>query len=299
MSLLEPWVIWTLLAAVMQSVRTAGQKYLTSDVSAMAATMVRYLFGLPFALLYLGWLLQSPGRAIPDLNMTFVVSAALAGVLQIIATVLLIRLFTLRNFAVGSTYVKTEIVLTAMIGSLFFTEMISTLGWVAIFICVAGLILINLAKTGGLHSLWNQSALFGLGSGLAFSLTSLLLRQASLSFGLEDHQFTAALTLVYMVSLQTVMTVGWILFTERRQLLLVVKRWRPSLFVGITSVIGSAGWFTAMTLERASYVKTLGQIEFLFTVLISLLFFRERPLRLEWLGMLLIIVGVVVLLLAP
>jgi len=301
--LLEPWVLWTLLAAVMQSVRTAGQKYLTDDISAMAATMVRYLFGLPFALAYLLWLMNPfadlPLRSLPDVNPTFLISGALAGVLQIIATVLLVRLFTMRNFAVGTTYVKTEIVLTAIIGGVFFAEIVSALGWLAILICVAGVLVINQVKTGGVHRLWNQSALFGLGSGLAFALTSLFLRQASLSFGLEDHQFTAALTLVYMVVLQTVMCVGYVLVTQRSQFSIVLRRWQPCLFVGITSVVGSAGWFTAMTLERASYVKTLGQIEFLFTVIISLLFFKERPQKLEWLGMALIVVGVIVLLIAP
>ncbi|MBD3647761.1 MAG: EamA/RhaT family transporter, partial [Pseudomonadales bacterium] len=96
--ILEPWVLWTLVAATMQSVRTAGQKYLTADISPLAATMVRYLFGLPFALLYLG--LVSGGQ-LPALNTTFVICALLAGALQIIATILLISLFTFRNFAVG------------------------------------------------------------------------------------------------------------------------------------------------------------------------------------------------------
>ncbi|XOV87047.1 MAG: DMT family transporter [Pseudomonadota bacterium] len=295
---LDSWVFWTLLAATMQSVRTAGQKELARTVSPLAATMVRYLFGLPFAVLYLGLLLQVSGVDLPPVNPVFLLCGLAAGFLQIIATVLLVRLFTLRNFAVGSTYVRTEVILTAIIGFLFFTETVSAPGWIAILVSVAGVMTINVARTGRVSSLWDQSALFGLGAGLAFALTSLFIRKASLSFGIDDSMLTAALTLCYMVALQTLMTVVWVGRFERGQFSLVVANWRPSLFVGVTSVIGSAGWFTAMTLELASYVKTLGQIEFLITLSIGWFYFRERPGRLEYLGMFLILAGVVVLLLS-
>lgn len=292
----DSWIFWTLLAASMQSVRTAGQKRLSDDITAMSATMVRYLFGLPFAIAYLAGLSSAREIALPPLNPTFLVAGLMAGVLQIVATVLLIKLFSLRNFAVGSTYVRTEVILTAVIGFFFFTETISPVGWVAILVSVAGVMLINVARTGTLNSLWNQSAVFGLGAGLAFALTSLLLRRASLSFGIEDSMLTAAMTLCYMIFVQTLMTVGWIAWKDRDQFVLVFQRWRPCLFVGITSVIGSAGWFTAMTLELASYVKTLGQVEFLVTLTIGWFYFKERPSRLEWAGMLLIVTAVVVLL---
>jgi drug/metabolite transporter (DMT)-like permease len=295
---MEGWVWWTLLAACMQSVRTAGQKHLSGNISAIAATMVRYLFGLPFALAYLAAVIHYRDTPVPELNRTFLVAALLAGLLQIVATVLLVRLFTLRNFAVGSTYVRTEVVLTAIIGFLFFTEDISVPGWIAIVVCVSGVVLINLARTGGIDRIWNRSAAYGLGAGLAFALTSLLIRRASLSFGIDDSLLTASMTLCYMVTWQTLVTVSWILLTDRSQFAGVFRMWRPSTFVGLTSVVGSAGWFTAMTLESASYVKTLGQVEFLITLGIGWFYFRERPSRVELLGMLLIVSAVVGLLTA-
>jgi len=295
---MDGWVWWTLLAACMQSVRTAGQKHLSGNISATAATMVRYLFGLPFALAYLAAVIHYRGTPLPELNGTFLAAAFLAGLLQIVATVLLVRLFTLRNFAVGSTYVRTEVVLTAIIGFLFFTEEISVPGWIAIVACASGVVLINLARTGGIDRIWNRSAAYGLGAGLAFALTSLLIRRASLSFGIDDSLLTASMTLCYMVTWQTLITVAWILMTDRAQFTGVFRMWRPSAFVGLTSVVGSAGWFTAMTLESASYVKTLGQVEFLITLGIGWFYFRERPSRVELLGMLLIVSAVVGLLTA-
>lgn len=92
---------------------------------------------------------------------------------------------------------------------------------------------------------------------------------------------------------------AWVWIREHEQFVLVLGKWRPGLFVGITSVIGSAGWFTAMTLERASYVKTLGQVEFLITLGIAIFYFKEVPTRKEITGMLLIMAGIIVLLTAP
>lgn len=285
----------------MQSVRTAGQKYLTNDVTPLAATLVRYLFGLPFAVLYITWLLFQPDLSTPELRevnlgLTFYVSATLAGILQIIATVLLVHLFGMRNFAIGSTYIRTEIVITAILGMLFFSEHMSLTGWIAVLVCASGLVMISTVKSGHVSGFWNRSAIFGLASGLCFSLTSLFLRQASLSLANPNFQYTAAITLTYMIVLQTLVTFAYVVVKDKRQIRLILLKWRPSLFVGITSVLGSIGWFTAMTIEPAVYVKTVGQIEFIFTFLVSVFFFKEIPSQKEILGMLLIMAAVIVLL---
>ncbi|MGV0034494.1 MAG: EamA family transporter [Candidatus Azotimanducaceae bacterium WSBS_2022_MAG_OTU7] len=296
--MLESWVFWSLLAASMQAVRTAGQKYLIADISPLGATLVRYLFGLPFIAMYLGWLLVDRVAPVPAPSVLFLTYGIAAGFLQIIATVLLIRLFTLRNFVIGSCYIRTEILITAVIGLTVFGELVSGLGWMAMLTSVVGLVLITVSRSGKLSDLWNLSSLYGLGAGLAFSLTSLLIRQASLSFGMDDAMFTAALTLAYMIVVQTVMSLVMLLVRNAAEFRGIFRKWKPSLFVGATSVIGSVGWFTAFTLERAAYVKTLGQIEFLLTLGISILYFKERPNKMELLGMVILVTGVVLLLLA-
>jgi drug/metabolite transporter (DMT)-like permease len=298
---IESWVWWTLLAAFMQAVRTAGQKHLSNEVSALATTLVRYLYGLPFAAVWLYLVQRHLDLDLPDLNMTFLCSGFVAGILQIVATVALIRLFSLRNFAVGTTYAKSEVLLTAAIGFVFFTEKITLISGGAMIICVLGLIVISIAKSDGLEGLWSRSAAYGLGAGLCFSLTSLFLRQASLSLEVLERSeganiLTASMTLMYMVSLQTVITTFFVVKTQKGELQRVFRAWRPALFVGFTGVVGSIGWFTAMTLEMASYVKTLGQIEFVFTMLIAVFYFRERPSGKEWLGMLMILCGGLLLL---
>ena len=297
------WIPITLFAVVMQTVRTAGQKHLTAHLDPIAVTFVRFLFGLPFAIAYLACVIAVTGGAIPALNFTFVAFTLLGGVAQIVATVLLIHLFSLRNFAVGTTYSKTEAFLTALVGALFFGEWISLQGWIAIVVSVTGVVILTIARTQIATSRFlarfcNRAAAVGLGSGLGFALASLSIRKASLSFGSDDFLLTAGVTLVVMVFVQTLIMAVYVCVRSPAQIPVIARQWRVSLFVGVTSALGSVGWFTAMTLERAAYVKALGQVEFLLALLVSTLFFHERTTRLELLGMLLVAGGVVILLLA-
>lgn len=297
------WIFLTLFAVVMQTLRTAGQKKLTDHMDAVAATLVRFLFGLPFAGIYLFAVWRWHGADLPPTNAIFWTFAVIASVTQVVATALLIYLFSLRNFAVGTTYARTEAFLTAFVGALFFGEMITLFGWAAILVSVAGVVVLTIARTQIeaitlLQRLWNRAAAVGLGSGLCFALASLSLRKASLSLEIENFQLSAGMTLVTMVTIQTLMTAGYVGLKSAHQFRAIFIRWRPCLFVGLTSALGSIGWFTAMTLERAAYVKALGQIEFIFALAISTFFFRERSNFLELAGMALIASGVLLLVLA-
>ena len=297
------WIFLTLFAVVMQTLRTAGQKSLSAHMDAVAATLVRFLFGLPFAIIYLLAVSRWYGADLPSSNVTFWTFAVIASVTQVVATALLIYLFSLRNFAVGTTYARTEAFLTAFVGALFFGELITLFGWAAILVSVAGVMVLTIARTQIeaitlLQRLWNRAAGVGLASGLCFALASLSLRKASLSLEIQNFQLSAGMTLVTMVTIQTLMTAGYVALRSADQFRAILIRWRPCLFVGLTSALGSIGWFTAMTLERAAYVKALGQIEFVFALAISTFFFRERSNPLELVGMALIAAGVLLLVLA-
>jgi drug/metabolite transporter (DMT)-like permease len=77
----------------------------------------------------------------------------------------------------------------------------------------------------------------------------------------------------------------------------VLKSWKVSGWVGVTGMMGSVGWFTAMTIQNAAYVRALGQIELVFTFVAAHFFFREKTTRLELFGILLVVAGILVLLL--
>ena len=97
------------------------------------------------------------------------------------------------------------------------------------------------------------------------------------------------------LSIQSVLMAIYMGLKEADQLPLIIKQWKKTAAVGLTSVIGSACWFTAFTLTAAAYVKTVGQIEVLFTICMSLFFFKEKLKKHEMIGIVLIIASVLML----
>lgn len=285
------------MAVVMQSIRTAGQKQITRSISIPAATLVRFLFGLPFAIAYFLLLKNSYQVGSIELDRQFYVPASLAAVSQIFATLFLVKALTIKNFAVGTALAKTEAIITAIIGALFFSAALGLLGYVSVVVGVVGVLIASNWKISTQDLFENPSIVYGLGAGLGFALASLWLRDASLSLELP-RLLSAATVLVYMVALQTVICLMWIVLREREQFALIINNISIAVFIGFTSVAGSIGWFTAMSLQNAALVKTLGQTEFVVTLLISVFYFGERISKREYTGIALIAVSVVLLLLA-
>ena len=296
------WVYLTFMAAGSQALRTGGQKHLTQHLTTHGVTLVRFAFGLPFAVIYLFGIMQLQDRALPEFPSVFFIFCLAGALSQILATMLLVYLFSLRNFAVGTTYARTEAFLTAVVGALLFGEVINFQGWLAIGVSVIGVVIITAVRTGVdqsgglLTRLFNRPAAVGLASGFFFALSALFIRQASLSLHLDSFAFPAALTLVTLIVMQCVMLGSYLIVTQRDQFAIMAQQWKVGAFVGGTSTLGSIGWFTAFTMQNAGYVKALGQIEFIFTLAISMLFFKEKSSRGELLGMLLVVLGIVYLL---
>ena len=179
---------------------------------------------------------------------------------------------------------------------------IDAAGWVPIVVSVAGVVLISLARQGVsglalLRSGLNRAAGIGLLSGLFFAFASLFLRRASLSLGDPDFLTSASMTLVTVVTIQVVLLGGYVLKTRAGELAAIGRAWKACIFVGLTSAIGSAGWFTAMPIQNVAYVRALGQIELVFTFAASYLIFKEKTNRTEFAGILLVGGGIVLLLL--
>ena len=257
---------------------------------------------MPLALAYVTLLGEGFGFEWPAPNPRFALFAMLGGVTQITATALLVYLFSLRNFAVGTTYSKTETVQTAIFGLVILGEPIGLAATFAIGISLAGVMLISAAKSrlnlrNLLLGLTGRAAFIGVLSGTFFGLSAVAYRAASLSLGGEGFLMQAGFTLACVVLFQTALMTIWIRLREPGELTRVVRRWRIASLVGVSGMLGSAGWFTAMTLENAAYVRAVGQIELIFTFIASYFFFRERSNTLELAGILLIVTGIIILLL--
>ena len=284
---MEAWVLFTLLAVVMQSVRTAGQKKITEKISIQAATLVRFLFGIKFAAIYFAYIYWFYEPIMFEVKTKFFLFGGLASVAQVLATVCLINVLSMKNFAVGTSLAKTEAILTAILGALFFSSTLSFLGYISVFIGSAGLIFASRWEVvrGGTRNF--QSLLYGFCAGLGFALASFWIRGASLSLEVGPIPGAAAV-LLYMVVFQTVICLLWVALKEPQQLKLIKQNFNACLFIGFTGVAGSIGWFTAMSLQNPALVRTLGQIEFIISLLITYLYFDERVSRQEYLGIILI-----------
>ncbi|RYE61888.1 MAG: hypothetical protein EOP17_20315, partial [Rhizobiaceae bacterium] len=127
---------------------------------------------------------------------------------------------------------------------------------------------------------------------------SISFRSASLSLNGPNSIMQAAVTLTCVTIFQTVFMLIWMLWKDRREIVQVVRTWRSSALVGLAGVVGSACWFTAMTLQQVAYVKALGQIELIFTFASSYFLFHERLNRMELSGCLLIVCGILGLLMS-
>ena len=299
---MELWVPVTLAAAFMQNVRSALQKHLKGSLSTAGATFCRFVYAVPLALAYVALLGEGLGFEWPAPNPRFALFAMLGGITQITATALLVHLFSLRNFAVGTTYSKTETVQAAVFGVVILGEPVSVAAAFAIGISLVGVMFISVAKTrlnfANLLLGWTGRAAFiGVLSGTFFGLSAVAYRAASLSLGGEGFLMQAAFTLACVLVFQTAVMAVWIRLREPGELTRVARGWRIASLVGVSGMLGSAAWFTAMTLENAAYVRAVGQVELVFTFIASYFFFRERSTALELAGIVLVVAGIVILLL--
>lgn len=280
----------------MQAIRTAGQKQLTAHLNSMATTGVRYIFALPFAWLYLWWIVDYRQVVIPTLNDQFLHYALIACVMQIIGTVCLVAAFKYRNFAVATSLAKTEAIQVAIVGAILFSQSLSFWGWISVFIGVLGIIVVSKVKFTYQDVFQNPGAGFGLAAGLGLAITTLLIRESSLALH-SDLMVSAAVTLVFMITVQSLLSIIYTSLQDKSQLKTMLVNWRLCLFVGVTSVLGSIGWFTGASYQNAAYVKALGQVEFFITLILTYRFFNEKITVKEYLGMFLIVASVLILLL--
>ncbi len=299
---MELWVPITLFAAFCQNLRSALQKHLKGRLSTSGATFSRFFYAVPFAALYATGLATLAGFPVPQPNPTFVAYAVVGGICQIIATALLLYLFGFRNFAVGTTYSKTETVQTAIFGIVILGDPIGLGASIAILVSLAGVMAISVATThirarSLLTSLTQKTALIGIVSGTFFGISAVSYRGASLSLGGEDFLMRAAFTLACVTVFQTLVMAVYMRLREPGQITKVIAAWRVAGLVGLSGMMGSAGWFTAMTIQNAAYVRALGQIELVFTFAASYFFFHEKTSRIELTGIILVIGGILILLL--
>lgn len=296
------WIPVTIGAALAQTARNAAQRHLTPALGTLGATLVRFFYGLPFALLWLLAVAWVGGFPLPAPNGPFVIWVVVSALTQISATALLLRVMAERNFALGTAYAKTEVLQVALFGLVLLGDPLTVPVLIAIVFSTVGVLLLSpIDKNRPLRSLvagWTtRTAMLGIASGSFFGVAAVGYRGAALALEGSAFPMAAAYTLVAAQSLQTVLLGGGLLVRNADIVIRVCREWRRSLFAGLMGATASACWFTAMAIEPAAHVRTLALVEILFGYAISRRFFREPVGRLELIGMMLLMVGLAIVLL--
>ena len=298
---MEAWVLISLAAAAAQTVRFMLQKHLRSvSLSTAGSTFSRFIYSAPVIALIAVAYARTTGQGAPVFGARFWAYAVMGGTAQILATMCVVALFTQRNFAVGITFKKTEVLLSALVGLVLLGEWVSWLSLVAILIGLAGVLLLS-DNPGGSGQFWsrvvNRASALGLASGLLFGISAVSYRGATLGLADGDTFYRAIVTLAFVTAFQTVALGLWLVARERGEIGRVLAAWRVAGFVGLTSMVGSVCWFVAFTLQTAALVKAVGQAEILLSLLAGWLVWGERISAREWQGLVLLAASILMLVL--
>jgi len=293
---MEIWVFLSIGAAFFQTLRFVLQKHLAAvTLSAGGATFARFFYSAPLIVALLVGYLWAGGLSVPKMGAWFWDYAMIGGLAQVLATLCVVALFKLRNFAVGITFKNTEVMQTAMIGFIVLGEGVT---WAVLGVIIVGLLgVVVLSDTPDIVGDWrrrifNRAAGLGLLSGFLFGISGVAYRGASLELPSDDAALRAIITLAAVSTMQLAGMAIWLYRRQPGQIWRVIAARRTAAWTGITSMAGSLCWFTAFTLQNAALVKAVGQVELIFSLLASVILFNERLRRQEALGIALITLSV-------
>ncbi|MBU3732197.1 MAG: EamA/RhaT family transporter [Beijerinckiaceae bacterium] len=290
------WIPTTLIAAAAQTARNATQAGLIKTIGTIGATQVRFLYGFPFSLVFLALVAAISGEAVPRPDGDFLLFTLAGAVSQIAATALMLAAMKDRSFSVTTAYVKTEPILIALAGLILLGDNPTLLGWTAIIVATAGVVLTALkpsaaAASGG----WKPVAL-GVAAAGAFALSAVSFRGAIM--GLETGVFVirATTTLAWSLGMQTALLLVWLALFDRKALVGSFTAWRQSIPAGFLGAFASQFWFIGFSLTSAANVRTLALVEVFMAMFVSRRIFDQSISRREVVGMGLIVFGVALLL---
>jgi drug/metabolite transporter (DMT)-like permease len=284
--------VFTLIAAASQTVRNAAQRELTTTLGTVGATHVRFLFGLPFALIFLAIVLVATGVPLPHpptIYWAWVLDGALT---QIAATALMLAAMNDRSFVVVYAYIKTEPVQAALFGLVFLGDVVTLPMAAAILIATTGVLIMALKPGTRLDM---RATLLGLAAGAMFALSAVGYRGAILAVGAPNYLMAATFTMVTGLAVQVALLTPYLMLRQPVVMHAILRAWRPSMLAGFLGAFASQFWFLAFALATAASVRTLALVEVLFAQAISSFVFKQKTTRREGVGVALIVVGVALL----
>ena len=286
------WAVFTLIAAAAQTARNAMQRELTASLGTVGATHVRFLFGFPFALLFLAGVIVVTGAELTNPPSMFWPWVLVGAFTQIAATATMLSVMGQRSFVVAYAYIKTEPVHVALFGLIFLGDKITPLSAAAILVATAGVIVISL-KAGEARS--TRSTVVGLFSGALFGLSAIGYRGAILSLHLPDFVVAATFTVTVGLIIQAAALSLYLALRDAKILRAIARAWKPSLFAGFMGAFASEFWFLAFAITTAANVRTLALVEVLFAQGVTHFVFKQPTTTRESIGIVMVVIGVALL----
>jgi drug/metabolite transporter (DMT)-like permease len=288
------WVLVTLMASSAQTLRNAMQRDLIGALGAVGAAQVRFLFGLPFAVLFLAGMLAATGLDAPPLKLANLLWTTFGAFSQVIATAMMLAAMRTRSFVVAVAYTKTEPAQVALFGLVAFNETPTRSLIAAIAFAMIGVGLMSVRSRKELVSDWRSTA-YGLASATFFAFAAIGFRSAVIGVETPSRALAASMILVVGLAIQSATLGLYLGVVDRAGARAILAAWRSSLFAGFMGALASQFWFIAFALTDAARVRTLALIEVPMAQVVSLKLFREPPSLRDGLGMALIVAAAAIL----
>jgi drug/metabolite transporter (DMT)-like permease len=289
------WIPFTITAAMGQVARNAMQRQLTGPLGTWGATNIRFLFGFPFSLVFLGVVLVATGDPLPWPTSAFWPWLLLGALCQIVATGLMLLAMNERSFVVTTAYLKTEAIQTAIFGFVFLGDHLTVLKVVAILIATVGVTVTALRPGGAKGFADLRPTALGLVAAATFALSAIGFRGAIITISGVSFVTAATYTLVFGLFVQTLVLTIYLLARAPGVLRAILGLWKPSVFAGFMGAFASQFWFLAFALTAAANVRTLALVEVLFAQGVAYYSFKQPLSARELFGIVLIVIGVALL----
>ena len=297
------WIFAAIFAAACQTARSAFQKNMISKLGEYGAAYIRFCYALPFTtLIWLTWI-SIPGNNIPDLSIYSIVMCLVGSIFQVLFTYVLMKVFSHKNFATGIAFSKTEVILIAGLEIILLSAAFSISIMFGIILGVISVLLLSYAKKADsvsktfillLKSIMSIGTLVGLLSGLLLAGSVVAFRVSIISVDaplLDKSLFISFIAIVF----QTIFVGFYLFINKRNEFQAVIKYWKPSLPAGLCGTGATFGWFVAFGLTTAAEVRAVGQIELIFSILLSVLFFKEKIKKTELTGIILLGLSILII----
>jgi drug/metabolite transporter (DMT)-like permease len=249
----------------------------------------RFTFLLPFAAGFVLW------QGIPPLRPGFWPYVVLFGLAQTGATLSLAKALRLSDISIVTALWKLSLVFLVVFAFLSLGETPSVLGLVGILISLAGVYVLNIAKSR--RSLWaplrelfvDQGLRYTLLAAVLYAPTVVLIKQVIVR---SDPYF--ANLMAYLAASLVILPIA--LRRSARHFVQIPRHWPSLVGMGLFACLSSVSQSLAYQMTLTSYVEAAKQAEVLFALAIGYVVFQERA-RVQAIlpGSLIILLGMVLL----